>query len=145
MSEKNLFVNERRRLLKMLGYGVAAVPLAGLAACSAEKAPVPAKPGAEAAPKPKAAAVPPPKPLAEAPAATELVTLTEDDPQAKALAYVQDAATVDAEKYLRYESGQACANCALFLGGDAEQGGCSIFPGKAVKATGWCSVYAPQA
>lgn len=152
MSNKDLISNERRKVLKILGYGAATVPLAALAACSGEKTPPPA---AEPAPK---AEEPAPKPAAveeveeavadaaaEAPTEAELAPLSEDDPSAKSLGYVEDATTVDAAKYPRYEAGQACSNCALYMGGDAAEGACSIFPGKAVKAAGWCSVYAPKA
>ena len=149
MSKLDLISNERRKVLKILGYGAATMPLAALSACSGEKAPPPA---AEPAPK---AEKPAPKPAAveetvteaaaEPPAEVKLAPLSEDDPSAKSLGYVTDASTVDAEKYPRYEAGQACSNCALYAGGDAAEGACSIFPGKAVKATGWCSVYAPKA
>ena len=152
MSKQDMISNERRKILKILGYGAATAPLAALSACSGEKAPPPA---AEPAPKTQEAA---PKPeaveeieeavsdaAAEAPAEVELAPLSEDDPSAKSLGYVEDASTVDAGKYPRYEAGQACSNCALYMGGDAAEGACSIFPGKAVKATGWCSVYAPKA
>lgn len=81
---------------------------------------------------------------AEAAVGGDLPVLSESDPQAQSLGYVQNATGVDAAKYPRYKAGQACANCALYMGGDAAQGACSIFPGKAVKATGWCSVYAPK-
>lgn len=75
-----------------------------------------------------------------------LQRLDQSDPQAQALAYVNDAATVDTAAQPRFEAGQACANCTLFLGEDgAEWGPCSIFPGKLVNAKGWCSVYAPKA
>jgi len=64
--------------------------------------------------------------------------------QAKGLGYVEDATTVDQSKYARYQEGQACSNCQLYGGGE-EAGSCGIFPGKKVKATGWCNVYAPKA
>jgi len=36
--------------------------------------------------------------------------------------------------------GSKCENCKLFQGAaGAAQGPCLLFPGKAVKATGWCS------
>ena len=76
----------------------------------------------------------------------DLPRLEESDPQAQALSYVNDAASVDATAQPRYEPGQACRNCALFTGGEDDQWGpCSIFPGKAVNPAGWCSVYAPKA
>ena len=59
---------------------------------------------------------------------------------------MHDASNVDASKYPRYQSGQACSNCQLFqAGGDEEWAGCSIFPGKLVNRAGWCSAYAPKA
>jgi hypothetical protein len=151
MSKQDLISNERRKVLKILGYGAATVPLAALSACSGEKAPPPATPAPKAEePAPKPAAVEEieesvTEAVAEAPAEVELAPLSEDDPSAKSLGYVDDATSVDAAKYPRYEAGQACSNCALYMGGDAAEGACSIFPGKAVKATGWCSVYAPKA
>ena len=72
--------------------------------------------------------------------------LAEDDPQAKTLSYVHEASSVDSARHPRYKQGQVCANCALYQAkGNEEWGGCSIFPGKLVKASGWCSVYAPKA
>lgn len=68
-----------------------------------------------------------------------------DDPQAKALGYVEDASTVDTTAWPKKQPDQHCANCALFQGGDAAYGPCSIFPGKVVAATGWCNVWAPKA
>jgi len=68
-----------------------------------------------------------------------------DDPQAKSLGYVEDASTVDTAAWPRKQPDQHCANCMLYQGGDAEWGPCSIFPGKEVKATGWCNVWAAKA
>ena len=78
--------------------------------------------------------------------AAELPLVDPAGAQAKALAYVDDASTVDAAKYPRYKDGQACVNCALYTGAsDSEEGPCGVFPGKAVNANGWCNVYAPKA
>ena len=66
----------------------------------------------------------------------------ENGPQAKGLGYVHDATT---SGNARYASGQQCANCALYLGGGSAWGGCPLFAGKQVKATGWCSAYAAAA
>ncbi|WEM43708.1 high-potential iron-sulfur protein [Photobacterium sp. DA100] len=64
--------------------------------------------------------------------ASELPHLTEDDPQAKALQYVHQAA--DSDKH--------CGNCALIQGDDGDEWRpCAIFPGKAVNANGWCSAW----
>jgi len=76
----------------------------------------------------------------EAAAANPLVD--PNDGQAKALSYTADATKVDAKANPNYKPGQHCANCIQYTGkaGDAE-GGCNLFPGKAVKSTGWCKVW----
>lgn len=145
MSEQDRTRIERRHALKMLGGAVVAVPLATLvSACSSDEPPPPAAEApAEPPPEPESPAPTPEQPPQPAPAA-ELTPLAEDDPQAVNLGYVDDASTVDAGQYPRYQAGQLCSNCALYLGGDAAQGGCPLFPGKSVKAAGWCSAYAPM-
>jgi hypothetical protein len=64
-----------------------------------------------------------------------LPPVTADDPTAKALKYVDDASKASVT-----QAGSKCANCANYQGaaGSAERG-CLLFPGKGVKATGWCS------
>ena len=63
-----------------------------------------------------------------------------DSPEAKALGYVEDA---KASKEAL--GGNHCGDCALFQGASgAAQGPCQIFPGKQVKAAGWCRSWAPQ-
>lgn len=136
----------RRQFLKLAGGGVAVLPLAALTGCSGEQPP--AAPPAAPAPPPPAATPAPPSAAPSAPPAppAQMARLALDDPQAKSLGYVHDAANVDQEKYARFEPGQNCANCALFQAkGDEEWAGCSIFPGKLVNAAGWCNVYAPKA
>jgi len=61
-------------------------------------------------------------------------------PEAKAVQYTEDAKTAKSA-----QPGSTCATCALYQGpyGSA-QGPCQIFPGKEVKAAGWCSSWAPQ-
>ena len=61
--------------------------------------------------------------------------LDPNDPQAKALQYTHES-TVE---------GKNCANCQLYLGGDAAWGGCPIFAGKEVAAAGYCTAWAPKA
>ena len=77
-------------------------------------------------------------PIAAAPFtanAADLPALTPDDPTAKALKYTPDAA-----KSTDAKPGSKCATCALYQGAaGSAQGGCLLFPGKAVKSTGWCS------
>jgi hypothetical protein len=72
--------------------------------------------------------------------ASEGVLLNPADAAAKAVQYVEDA-----KRAKGAASGSTCANCALYLGGaGTAQGPCQIFPGKQVKAAGWCSSWAPQ-
>jgi hypothetical protein len=75
-------------------------------------------------------------PLAESGAA-DAPFLTEDDPAARAVQYVEDASRAkDAQP------GANCANCIQYKPGAGEgQGACKLFPGKLVKAAGWCSAW----
>lgn len=54
--------------------------------------------------------------------------LSSEDPTAKALGYTPNSTT----------AGQSCSVCNLYQGGTAAMGGCPIFAGKEVAATGWC-------
>lgn len=75
----------------------------------------------------------------------DLEKLSEDNSQAKALNYKHEASEIDKDKNPRYEEGQLCSNCQLYSGADGDDWGpCGIFPGKVVKASGWCSSYAPK-
>jgi hypothetical protein len=78
--------------------------------------------------------------IAGAARAAEAPLVKVDSPEAKALGYVEDAkASKEAP------GGNHCADCALFQGASgAAQGPCQIFPGKDVKAAGWCRSWAPQ-
>ena len=67
--------------------------------------------------------------------AADLPSVSADDPIGKALKYVSDASKAPNAK-----PGSKCANCANYQGTAASaQGGCLLFPGKAVNAVGWCS------
>jgi hypothetical protein len=70
----------------------------------------------------------------------EPARLDEKDPAAIALSYVADAARVDVKKYPQYVQGSKCENC-LQLQGSAGNTyrPCSLFPGKLVSVSGWCS------
>jgi hypothetical protein len=62
------------------------------------------------------------------------------EPAAKAVRYVEDAKHATGAA-----AGSKCANCALYVGAEGTvEGPCQIFPGKQVKAAGWCSSWAPQ-
>ena len=61
-------------------------------------------------------------------------------PEAKAVKYVEDAKDAPGAT-----PGSNCANCGLYQGPNGStQGPCQLFPGKEVKAAGWCSSWAPQ-
>jgi len=76
--------------------------------------------------------------------AEDLPSLTEDDPMAMGLGYKKDTTTVDAAKYDKHAADQNCSGCALFTKTSDESGTCTIFAGKQVSATGWCSAYAKK-
>jgi len=68
--------------------------------------------------------------------------LDENDPVAKALMYVHDAAKVDKAKAPNFKPGQHCANCAQVpAGSSGDWLPCNAFPGKLVAANGWCSAW----
>lgn len=67
-----------------------------------------------------------------------MAQLDENGPQAAGLGYLHDATAVE---NARYKAGQQCSNCVLYQGGDQAWGGCPLFTGKQVKATGWCTAY----
>ena len=83
--------------------------------------------------------------LAHAAASTPHLAL--DDASAKSLGYTENAARIDPAKEGTFKKGSKCENCALYQAAQA-QGGyapCAAFPGKAVKASGWCRAFAPKA
>ncbi len=78
--------------------------------------------------------------------AQDLPQLSEEDPMAQAMRYVHDASTIDPSTRPNPAADQTCANCALVQGNDEDEWRpCQIFPGQAVNANGWCSVWAPKA
>jgi hypothetical protein len=73
-----------------------------------------------------------------APALQPLLDVT--SPQARAVKYVEDAKQAGGAA-----QGHSCADCGLYQGANGSiQGACQLFPGKDVKAGGWCSSWAPQ-
>jgi len=76
--------------------------------------------------------------------ASELPHVAEDDPIAVSLKYKHDATQAPrANKAGTPAADQKCGNCQLAQG-DGDWLGCSIFPGKAVNANGWCSAWVPR-
>ena len=72
--------------------------------------------------------------------AAEPQRLDAKDPAAVALGYVEHADRLDAKRYPSYVKGSSCENCLLLQGSSpAAYRPCSLFPGKLVSASGWCS------
>lgn len=72
----------------------------------------------------------------------EAPKVDEQDPTAKAVAYVHDASQTSNPAF---KAGSNCANCALYKTPDADWGPCVLFPGKAVAGKGWCQAWAARA
>jgi hypothetical protein len=67
------------------------------------------------------------------------------DPTAIALKYVEDATTATRpDKAGTPGAEQNCANCQ-FAQGTGDWVGCTLFPGKAVAAKGWCMSWTKKA
>jgi hypothetical protein len=60
---------------------------------------------------------------------------------AKTLGYAEDATKVDAKKWPTWKAGNKCSSCNLYKAAGADRGSCTLFPGKLVKAAGWCSTW----
>jgi hypothetical protein len=71
--------------------------------------------------------------------AAALAKLPPDNAQAKALGYVEDAATT---KNASYKPASKCSNCQFFT---AATGACALFAGFQVAPAGWCSAWAKKA
>ncbi len=68
------------------------------------------------------------------------------DSVAVALAYHENAKTVEAAKFPNYKPDQRCGNCLQLTGKDGDAWRpCNLFPGKLVNADGWCKVYVKKA
>ncbi|MDE1894043.1 MAG: high-potential iron-sulfur protein [Xanthomonadaceae bacterium] len=73
--------------------------------------------------------------------AADLPPLSESDPTAKALGYVENAGkTANAAR----KAGDDCSNCQFYSGGPTGRGPCKLFPGKSVNAKGWCISHSPK-
>ena len=71
--------------------------------------------------------------------AAGLPRLDESDPTASAFAYAKDARTVGADA--RGGADRVCATCRLYAQASEQWGPCTLFPGKAVAAQGWCKCW----
>ena len=79
-------------------------------------------------------------PLAAGTRAASAALLSVNAPEAKAVKYVENAKDAAGAA-----PGNHCANCGLYQGPEGStQGPCQLFPGKEVRASGWCSSWAPQ-
>ena len=77
------------------------------------------------------------------PANKGLPKLPLDNPQAKALAYVEKTAGL---KHPAFKPGSNCTNCTFYKGvAGAATGPCQLFPQHSVAAKGWCSAWAKKA
>jgi len=75
--------------------------------------------------------------------ASDLPKLPLDNPQAKALNYVE---TTEGLSHPSYKEGSLCTNCQFWQAGpNDEWGGCTLFPGHKVAGPGWCSAWAKKA
>jgi hypothetical protein len=62
------------------------------------------------------------------------------DPAAVALGYVEQAGQVDARKFPQFVPGSNCENCLQLQGKPGnDYRPCSLFPGKLVSISGWCT------
>lgn len=81
--------------------------------------------------------------LAQSAFAAELPLLSLDNAQAKALAYHEDAASV---QHPSFKPGSDCGNCQFYQGAPGSTAGaCALFPGYNVKSMAWCSAWAKKA
>jgi hypothetical protein len=71
--------------------------------------------------------------------AADLPLLDPSSPAARKLKYVADASQAKGAA-----KGNTCASCGLYQGAyGSKQGPCQLFPGKDVRAGGWCSSWEP--
>src|SRR5271166_3440280 len=77
--------------------------------------------------------------------AGEPARLAVNDPAALKVAYILEASHVDRVLHPTYVPGSRCENCALILDKPSyDYRPCSLFPGKLVKVSGWCTSWTPQ-
>lgn len=68
--------------------------------------------------------------------AAALPDLSEQDPAAKAVHYVEEASRAK-----QAPAGAQCSNCSIYTALGDTAGSCTLFKNKSVKAAGWCSAW----
>jgi hypothetical protein len=77
--------------------------------------------------------------------AADLSPLDENDPAAKAFAFVTDASKAEAGANPTFRMGQRCAECSRYQGKPTDaRAGCVIFAGRSVPADGWCKAWSQR-
>jgi hypothetical protein len=67
------------------------------------------------------------------------------EPHAVALGYVEHASQVDGKKYPQFVPGSSCENCLQLQGKPGnDYRPCSLFAGKLVSVSGWCTGWAAE-
>ena len=67
------------------------------------------------------------------------------DPAAVKLGYVENAGQVDTKKFPQFVPGSICENCLQLQGKPGDNfRPCSLFSGKLVSVSGWCSGWAAE-
>ena len=134
----------RRQFVRLSSAAGLASVCGGVFAQVAPIAPVapvaPVDPAAPVAPEPVPATPAAPAPAAPAAPAAAGPLMSETEPQAVAVGYVNDARRADRLRFPKYRPGQRCGNCQLFEGGsNAAKAPCSLFGEREVQGPGWCS------
>ncbi|HMD75147.1 MAG TPA: high-potential iron-sulfur protein [Steroidobacteraceae bacterium] len=77
--------------------------------------------------------------------AEEPALLDANDPAAVKVSYILEASLIDRSNHPDYVPGSRCENCMLIQDkpGFAYRP-CSLFPGRLVKVSGWCTSWQPQ-
>jgi hypothetical protein len=77
--------------------------------------------------------------------ASEPPRLEVKDPAAVNFGYTENASQIDGKKYPAYVRGSNCENCLLLQGATGPHyRPCSLFPGKLVSVSGWCSGWSAE-
>jgi hypothetical protein len=71
--------------------------------------------------------------------------LSPSDPAAVKVSYIEEASELNLKTHPTYVGGSVCDNCLLLQGkpGNTYRP-CTLFPGKLVKISGWCSSWTAE-